>query len=232
MQAYCCENLYDLEVVIPVNEPSNSARRADMAMKLHPGLVVRVNNEVVAAVSSENFNLLSARIHGDVLSPEIALLDVTGGYYGNSEETKHLIWVNDHELSEMDEVEIQFQNIIASSHAGKTIEDLYPEEYAPANNSPLDIAELAGVLREQPHLRNGFDLHVQVSDAEPQMFSMRDPDHSFFASIMWDWKSADSARMSISSNTIQNIAEQKPGADYVRRRLRSGQSIRIRIVGQ
>lgn len=201
-------------------------------MKLHPGLVVRVNNEVVAAVSSENFNILSIRIHGDVLSPEIAVLDVTGGYYGGPEETKHLIWVNDKELSELDEVEIQFQDIPASSHAGKTIKEIYPEDDASADKHPLDIAELAGFLRGQPRLRNGFDLHVRVSDADPQIFSVRDPDHSFFISAMWDWKSIDSAKLSVSSTTIQNIAEQKSGANYLRRRLRGSQSVHVRIVSQ
>lgn len=201
-------------------------------MRLHPGLVVRVNNEVVAAVSSENLNILSVRIHGDVLSSEIAALDVTGGYYGDPEETKHLIWVNDHELSELDEVEIKFQDITASSHAGKTIEEIYPEEDAPAEEHPLDIAELAGFLRDQPRLRNGFDLHVRISDADPQVFSMKDPGHSFFVSIMWDWKSVDSAKLSISSTTFQNIAERKSGADYLRRRLGGGQSVHVRIVSQ
>jgi len=201
-------------------------------MRLHPGLVVRVNNEVVAAVSSENFNILSVRIHGDVLSPEIAVLDVTGGYYGGPEETKHLIWVNDHELSELDEVEIQFQDIPASSHVGKTIKEIYPQEEASVDEHPLEIAELAGALREEPRLRNGFDLHVRVSDTDPQVFSVRDPDHSFFVSIMWDWKSIDSAKFSVSSTTIQNIAEQKSGTNYLRRRLRVSQSVCVRIVSQ
>ncbi|WP_281851815.1 hypothetical protein [Dyella sp. GSA-30] len=193
---------------------------------------MRVNNEVVAALSSENFNILSVRIHGDVLSPEIAVLDVTGGYYGDPEETKHLIWVNDHELSELDEVEIQFQDIPTSSHAGKTIKEIYPEEDASVDDNPLDIAELADLLREQPRLRNGFDLHVRVSDADPQIFSVKDPDHSFFVSIMWDWKSIDSVKLSVSSTTIQNIAEQKSGTDYLRRRLRGGESVHVSIVSQ
>ena len=201
-------------------------------MKLHPGLVVRINNVVAAAVSSENLNVLSVRIHGDVISPETAILDVTGGYYGGPEGAKHLIWVHDRELSASDEVEVQFQDIAASSHAGKTIEEIYPEADAPADDQPLDVAELAGYLRDQPRLRSGFDLHVRVSEAGQQVFSTGGQDHSFFVSVMWDWKSIDSAKLSVSSTTIQNIAEQKPGAQYLRGRLGSGQSVYIRIVGQ
>jgi hypothetical protein len=201
-------------------------------MALHPGLIVRVNNEVVAAVSSENFNILSVRIHGDVLSSEVATLDVTGGYYGDPGETKHLIWVDNRELSELDEVEIQFEGITASSHAGKTIEEISPEAVEPASDGPLDIVELASSLQEEPHLRNGYDLHVRVSDADPQVFSMRDPDYSFFVSIMWVWQSIDSAKLSVSRTTLQNIAEQKSGADYLRQRLMDGQSIHLRVVSQ
>jgi hypothetical protein len=201
-------------------------------MTLHPGLVVRINNEVVAAVSSENFNILSVRIHGDVLSPEVATLDVTGGYYGEPEETRHLIWVNDRELSELDEVEVQFKGIAACSHVGKTIKEIHPEEIAPSDDGPLDIMELARSLQEEPRLRNGFDLHVGVSGADPQVFSMRDPDYSFFVSIMWVWQSIDSAKLSVSRTTLQNIAEQKSGADYLRQRLMDGQSIHLRVVSQ
>jgi hypothetical protein len=201
-------------------------------MTLHPGLVVRVNNEVVAAVSSESFNILSVRIHGDVLSSEVATLDVTGGYYGDPEETKHLIWVNDRELSELDEVEVQFEDIAACSHAGKTIKEIYPEEIVPADDGPLDIVELARSLQEQPRLRNGFDLHVRVSDADPQVFSMRDPDYSFFVSIMWIWQSIDSAKLSVSRTALEDIAEQKSGASYLRQHLRGGQSIHLRVVSQ
>ncbi|NII73980.1 hypothetical protein FHW84_002565 [Dyella sp. SG562] len=201
-------------------------------MKLHPGLVIRINNVVAAAVSSENFNILSVRIQGDVISPEIAILDVTGGYYGDPGETKHLIWVHNRELSASDEVEIQFQDIAASSYAGKAIEEIYPKEDAPTDGQPLDMAELAGYLREQPRLRRGFDLHVRVSEADPQIFSTRGQDYSFFVSIMWDWKSIDSAKLSVTSTTIQNVVEQKPGTQYLRRRLGSGQSVHIRIVGQ
>ena len=201
-------------------------------MSLHPGLVVRVNKVVVAAVSSEDLNILSVRIHGDVLAPEIAAIDVTGGYYGDPEETRHLLWVTEHEISELDEVEIQFQDVPASSHAGKTIEEAFPEESAPADGQPLDIEELAEYLRGQPRLRDGFDLHVRVSDVEPQVFRIRDPDYSFFVSTMWNWQSMDSAKLSVSSNSIQNIAEQKSGTSHLRRRLGCGQSIHVRIVSQ
>jgi hypothetical protein len=201
-------------------------------MKLQPGLVVLVNKAVVAAVSSENLNILSVRIHGDVLSPEVGVLDVTGGYYGDPEETKHLLWVTEHEISELDEIDIQFQDIPVSSHVGRTIEEVYPEANAPVDGQPLDVKELAEHLQEKSRLRSGFDLHVRVSDAEPQVFRMKDPDYSFFISIIWDWKSVDSAKLSVSSTTIQNIAWQKPGTSYLRQRLGLGQSVNIRIFSQ
>src|SRR5579875_2279984 len=102
-------------------------------MTLYPGLIVRINGRVIASVSSENLNIISVRIHGDVLSPEIAILDVTGGYYGGPDGTRHLLWVNEHEISEQDEIEVQFQDIAANSHAGRTIEELYPEASDPTD---------------------------------------------------------------------------------------------------
>jgi hypothetical protein len=198
-------------------------------MNLHPGLVVRVNQEVVAAVSSENFNIVSVRIGGDVLSSEIATLDVTGGYYGET-ETRHLLWVTDREISEQDEIEIQFQELAENSHMGKTIEELYPEPMAPADGEPEGIAEIAKRMQDEPRVRKGFDLCVDAGDDPPQIFKVREPDHSFFISAMWTWKSMESAKFSVSSSTLQDIVDRKPGTDYLRRRLGSGQSVRVRIL--
>lgn len=198
-------------------------------MKLHPGLIVRVNKEIVASVSSEHLNIISVRLHGDVLSSEAATLDVSGGYYGEPEATRHLLWVFDHEISEQDEIEIQFQEIATNSHDGKTIDEIHPEPSVPANGEPEDIVELAKYLQGQSRVRDGFDLYVGVGDAESQVFKIREPEYSFFVSVMWLWKSTDSARFSVSSTTIQSIAEKKSGADYLRGRLSHGQSIHVRV---
>jgi hypothetical protein len=197
-------------------------------MKLHPGLVVRINEKVVASVSSENLNIIAVRIHGDVLSQEIAALDVTGGYYGEP-ETRHMLWVADHEISEQDEIEIQFLEVVENSHIGKTIEELHPESPVSEGNELIDMAELAKELEEEPRVRSGFDLHVCASGAEPQVFKVREPDYSFFVSVMWTWESMDSAKLGISSTTIQGIVDRKRGTEYLRGRLGRGHSIRVRV---
>jgi hypothetical protein len=197
-------------------------------MKLHPGLVVRINKKVVASVSSEDLNIIAVRIQGDVLSQEVATLHVTGGYYGEP-ETRHLLWVDDHEISEQDEIEIQFQEVVENSHLGKTIEELHPESAVSGGGEPVDMAELAKELEAQPRVRSSFDLHVCASGAEPQIFKVREPDYSFFVSVMWTWKSMDSVKLGISSTTIQDIVDRKPGTDYLRGRLGRGHSVRVRI---
>lgn len=200
-------------------------------MSLHPGLVVRINQEVVAAVSSADRNILNVRVHGDVLGPELATLHVMGGYYGDAEETRHLIWVDEREISADDEIEIRFQDLAEDSHPGMTIAELYPEDSAPVDGEPLDMAGLAEELRKKPQLRDGFDLHVRVADAEPQVFRVSDPDYSFGVHVMWDWKSQDAARLSISSTSLEQIVERKAGMRHMRERLGPGQSVRLRIVG-
>jgi len=198
-------------------------------MKLFPGIIVRKNAEIVASVSSENLNIISVRLHGDTVSPEVATLDVTGGYYGEPDETRHLLWVVEQEISERDEIEIQFKEVAASSHRGKSIEEVFPEEKSQENAEPQDIVELAKWLADKPRLRNGFELFVGLPDAEPKVLKVRDPEYSFFVSVMWDWKSTNSAKVRVSSATIQSIADQQPGTTYLRDRLNEGQSIYVRI---
>ena len=201
-------------------------------MSLHPGLVVRINHEVVAAVSSAERNILTIRIHGDVLSPEVASLNVAGGYYGDPGETRHLIWVDDRALLASEEIEIQFQDLAEDSHAGKTIDDLYPEASAPMDGDPPDMAELAEQLQDLPRSWDGFDLHVRVAEAEPQVFRVDEPNHSFGVYVMWDWKSQDVARLTISSTSLEEMAERKAGTRHLRERMGPGQSVRLRIVGR
>lgn len=198
-------------------------------MTLYPGLIVRINGRVIASVSSENLNIISVRIHGDVLSREVAILDVTGGYYGEPEETRHLLWVSEHEIFEQDEIEIQFQEIAANSHIGKTIEELYPKLSIPTDNKPQDITELAKYLQQQPRLRKGFDLYVSIGSTESHVFDVREPNYSFSISTMWDWKSMDSAKLWVSSSTIQSIVEEESGTNYLRGRINNSQSVRVRI---
>jgi hypothetical protein len=197
-------------------------------MTLNPGIVVRINTKVVAAVSSEHLNIISVRLSGDVLSSEIATLSVTGGYYGEP-ETRHLLWVVDQEISEQDEVEIQFQALSSNSHPGQTIEEVYPEPDLPTDDHPQSMVELAEFLRDEPPMRNGFDLYVSTSGNATQKFEVRPPNYSFSALAMWNWRSEDSAKFSVSSSSLQDLAMQQSGTTYLRGRIGLHQSMHIRI---
>jgi hypothetical protein len=198
-------------------------------MTLYPGLIVRINKKVIASVCSENLNIISVRVGGDVISSEVATLDVTGGYYGAPEETRHLLWVTDHEILEQDEVEIEFLQFSENSHMGKTIEETFPEAIDEAKEQPQDINDLAEFLHKQPSVRKGFDICVRVGDAKEQVFEVREPNYLFSISAMWDWKSLDSAKLWVSSSTIQSIVTRQSGTSYLRQRMGTGQSVRIRI---
>jgi hypothetical protein len=198
-------------------------------MNLHPGLIVRVNGKAAAAISSEGLNIISVRIQGDVLSPEIATLNATGGYYGAPEETQHLLWIVDHVLSVEDDIQVEFQESVANSHAGKTIGEVYPELSRLECGEPEDIGELAKHLKTQPPKRSGFRLQVSTTGMERQLIEVRAPQYSFFVSFMWQWTNANSAKFNVSSSTIQDIAEQKAGTNHLRKRLQYGQSVSVRV---
>ena len=198
-------------------------------MTLYPGLIVRVNKKVIASVCAANLNIISVRIGGDVISNEVATLDVTGGYYGDPEETRHLLWVTDHEVLEHDEVEIEFVQFSENSHVGKTIEEVFPDAIDQTKEQLQDINDLAEFLHQQPSVRKGFDVCVRVGDAEEQVFEVREPNYLFSISAMWDWKSLDSAKFWVSSSTIQSIVTKQSGTSYLRQRMSSGQLVRIRI---
>jgi len=198
-------------------------------MEHHPGLIVRVNGKTVACVSSENLNIIAAHIHGDVLSTEIATIDVTGGFYGEPEETRHLTWIPDLEVTEADEIEIGFQDVPENSHNGKTLQELFPEPIEPGPEERLTLQELAKQLEEQPRIRDSMKLAVALGSDAPRFYEVTAPEYSFSVSVMWDWKSNDDAKLWVSGASIQSIAEQRPGQTYLRTRLEKGQFVRVRI---
>jgi hypothetical protein len=193
-----------------------------------PGLAVSLNGRKLAVVSTEAANILSVRVHGDVIGPEFANVDVSGGLYGEGEKSVHLTWVNEQEIAPGDEIEVVFLESASTSHAGKTIEELYPAEDEPMGPwPPLDIAfrEIA----KQPKVRDGFRFRVVPPTGEPTECRMGPNDHLFGFSVLWNWTRPERARVSLSSSTLDEVERRAGGTDYANFILQFGQAVKLRV---
>ena len=192
------------------------------------GFLISVNGKRLASVSNEGLNIFTVQVHGDVLGVEFAEIEVYGGHYGEDEKDKHLIWVSDYEISPRDEVEIVFLKDIATSHQGKTIEELHPESERPMGPwQPIE--EIFKDLAKQPRLREEFTFELATPDGEIIHSKTGANEFSFHFSAMWRWLKPDEARVSLTSNTLEGIAKREAGSKHASVTLQYGQGVTLRV---
>ncbi|MGI9319821.1 MAG: hypothetical protein ACR2O5_00265 [Thiogranum sp.] len=192
------------------------------------GFRVTVNGKELASVSSEERNIVTVQIHGDVIGEELAVIDVFGGLYEGNETDSHFIWVNDHEISSGDEVEITFCDDIGTSHRGKTIEELHPEtEQQMGPWQPME--EIFKDLVKKPRLRKRFSFELVPSKGEPIHSSTGPNEYMFHCTAMWKWTKPEEARVSLTSNTLEGIEERTDGVKHAGFSLQYGQGVKLRV---
>jgi hypothetical protein len=193
-----------------------------------PGLAVSVNGKEVATVSTEGYNLLSVRVSGDLVSEEFASLDVSGGLYGEGENDQHLIWVNLIPLCPGDEVAVTFLERATTSHVGKTIDELFPEDERPMGPwEPLE--KMFEDLAKEPRVRERFSFVVAPPNGTPIRAETMPEDYSFGFSVSWAWKYPERVRVSLSSASLENIAKRISGTDHAEFKLQMGQGVKLRV---
>ena len=193
-----------------------------------PGLAVTVNGREVATVSTEGYNLLGVRVAGDLISEEFANLDVSGGLYGEGDKSQHLTWVNLVPLEPGDEVAVAFLGEATTSHPGKTLDELFPEDERPMGPwEPLE--KMFEDLAERPRLRDRFEFVITPPDSEPIRATTMPGDHSFGFSVSWAWTSPDRARVSLSSTSLEQIQRRVNGTYHAQFKLQIGQEVKLRV---
>jgi len=179
-------------------------------------------------MSTEGLDIVSVRVHGDCIGPELATLSASGGHFGNEKDEKYLIWLNEQEIVEGDAVEIAFHEKTDTSDPGQTIQDLYPNEtsqFRPDQSIEKTISELALM----PRIRKHFLFHVETSMDETIHAQTGTNEHSFGFSVVWHWRRPDVAKVSLTSNSLEGIRNRKDGSEHARFRLRYGQRTRLTV---
>jgi hypothetical protein len=193
-----------------------------------PGLAVTVNGKEVATVSTEGSNLLTVRVAGDLVSEEFACLDVSGGLCGRGAGGQHLTWVNLIPLSAGDEIAVAFLEHATTSHPGKTIDELFPEHEQPMGPwEPME--KMFEDLAKAPRVRERFNFVLTPSNGEPIRAATVPEDHCFGFSVSWVSQRPDRARVSLSSTSLQDIANQAGGTDHAQFKLKPGEGVTLRV---
>ena len=193
-----------------------------------PGLAITLNGTELVTISSEGLNILSVRVHGDRIGPEFANLDISGGLYGEGEEHKHFIWESERVISPGDKLAVSLLENVTTSIPGKTIEELYPEDQQPHGPwQPME--QLFKDLAQRPKVRERFSFTVTPPAAASICAETLPGDHSFGFSVSWVWLHPERARVSLSSNKLEDIAKREGGLNHTDFRLQYGEQVQFSV---
>ena len=192
------------------------------------GFIVALNGDTLVSVSADDLDLLTVLVHGDILGQALGSVDIYGGRYGQGDNNEHLIWINDREISADDVIDIAFADDVAPSQAGKTIEELFPEPGI-KREPDRSMEEWVEELSSRPKARKHFVFELGPPDADPVNVTTAADDYSYNLRVVWMSNRPDHARVSLTSNSLEKIANRQDGSKHAGFTLTDGQSLRVRV---
>lgn len=197
-----------------------------------PALSVSIDGVTLATVSTDGYDVLSVRAGGTRIDNELATLDLSGGSYPEFGESTYLTWISDVPLQAGQVVTVTFLETASSSHGGKTIEELFPDEPPSTQTDFKPTAEMFAELRATPTLRDRFSFRL-VSSSGTNFAGETAPDeHGFGFTVLWNSSSPERASASLHSYTLNNLEARGPMNNHVEERLRYGEWVQFELVAE
>lgn len=191
---------------------------------------VLVDGNVVAVLSPETYGVMAASVRGTKIDKDLASLDVTGGNYPDGEPSTYLTWVNELPLAPGQVVAMELVDNAPTSHAGKTIDELFPDEAVEATDPDKTFAEIVEELRLRPQFRNRFAFRLETSNGTQFEGEAPGSTHGFALSVLWNWTRPERVSASLHTYTLDDLAARAPVNDLVREYISVGGWIRLELV--
>jgi len=195
-----------------------------------PALKVSIDGAPVATVCTDGFDILTVQVHGTLVDSELATLDISGGRYPAVGESTHLIWANDTYLNHGQVVNVAFLENAPTSHAGKTIDELFPDE-EPVTQTDFSLTDaMFAEIRARPKARDGFNFRLDMAHGLSVIGETRPADHGFGFSVLWAHTRTEEARVSLHSYSLEELEQRAPGNYYAKERMQFSDSIQFELL--
>ena len=178
-----------------------------------PALLVWVADALKASICTAEFEVVRIAVHGTVSDEEIATLMVSGGNSPEVGPSSHLTWLDFTPLSIGQNVKVLFASAGATFPAGKTIDELYPEDEADEDVGAPSSDDAIAHAKNQPRLREGYELLYTASDGSIFSGKTSPGDHGFGFSVTKNPLRHDRARMSLDSYSLEMLQNHGPMRD-------------------
>ena len=190
-----------------------------------PTFCISVNDKAVATVNTDGYHLLDVWVGGSLDREELATLDVSGGSFPADGASTYLTWVHELPLLAGQRVVVEMREHGASSHAGKTAAELFPDE-PPCSITDFTLTDsMFDEIARRPTFRD--QLRFRFASSCGTAFDGRtgaDEDSVSF-SVLWHWTEPTMARVSVRSSSLADLRERRPGSRHMEERLRCGDAV-------
>jgi hypothetical protein len=195
-----------------------------------PALSLYIDGMFVASVNTDGYDILDVRVHGTFIDKNIASLEFSGGAHPEGSASSYLTWVSDLPIKLKQVVKVVFLEKALTSHDGKTIEELFPDE---PDQEPIDfkpLPEAINEIRAKPKLRSSISFMAQspkagsiYSETEPDMFG-------FGFGVLWNSWHPERASVSLHSYSLESLESRGPMNYILSEKISIGSEVQFEVL--
>ncbi|PHV08610.1 hypothetical protein CSQ96_03445 [Janthinobacterium sp. BJB412] len=190
-----------------------------------PTFCISVNDKAVATVNTDGYQVLSIGVGGSLDREELATLDVSGGSFPADGPSTYLTWVQELPLLAGQRVVVEMREHGASSHAGKTAAELFPDE-PPCSRTDFTLTDsMFEELARRPVFRDKLAFECQSMDGDRRAGRTVAEERNVRFNVLWNWLEPESARVAVRSYSLADLRGRRLGTRHMEERLRCGGAV-------
>ena len=198
-------------------------------------LRVSVDGIQVAAVSTESLDVLSVNLSGTKIDEEFSCLGVSGGRYPSDGVSTHLVWLSELVVQPGQRVRVEVAASGSTSHAGKTIDELFPEDKEDGEDSegpedsPLSRDAVVDGIAARLQVRTGYCLGVESSSGARCAANLSTEEHGFGVTFLWNSVRPDRVSASLHTYSLEQLRAHGDFTYHWREHLRVGDWAEVKV---
>ncbi|MBD8627274.1 hypothetical protein IFT64_10030 [Oxalobacteraceae sp. CFBP 8753] len=194
-----------------------------------PHIAVDVNNVRITTINLASTRLMNVSVHGALDRTLKAAVDAMGGNYDEG-TCGHLTWLMDHPLQPGDIVRVHLNQHDAKGDAGKTFEELFPDETS-STQTDFSISDtMAAEIRARPRLHAAFEVQASTSAGQQATATSNERDTDFRFSVLWDHFQPDEARIHLATYCLDHVLARMAGTTHLQTTIRAGETATFSLV--
>ena len=195
-----------------------------------PALSVKLNGEFLVRVATDGLDVFDVGVSGDLLGPEHATLRVSGGSFPEGQPSLYLLWENERTLVPGDTIEVAFLAEGNTSHPGKTIDQLYPDEEESPSEPLAPAEEVVRELKQRPKAFASLAFEFIGPDGSSVLSKTSPEEHGFAFSVLWNSQRPERARASAHTYSLDSLMTKEKGKYHGEAKLSFGERAAFKVL--